>query len=316
MTLERGGGRTVALIASNASLVSPFFIAGHAPAIGSYMESSISWKVVRSADPIFGPAQDYRVRLRPDPANSSYPEVVSDAFSIVVETATDAPGSQIVIKKGDCIISSFLVVARPHDPTHVTIMVQVQNLRYSSSAGLQLHLIKNHLEFKFLRIPEMKSRTRWHTAAWSTTPRRRSRHQTTLRSSAPATRAPSPTRCSIARRPSSRRAGALDRALGPRASHLVSSRTPSCPEGQDGTKTEAASSPDGLRGGIPTTFHPPYRVAATGRRSPCGGILFGSLRLALAPCYAASQLESVVFAFRCVFGVGAVHRLPAGASGV
>ncbi len=164
VTLERGGGRTVAVIAPNASLVSTFFIAGHEPAIGSYMESSISWKVLRSADPIFGPAQDYRVRLRPDPANSSYPEVVSDAFSIVVETATDAPGSQIVIKKGDCIISSFLVVARPHDPTHVTIMVQVENLRYASSAGLQLHLIKNHLEFKFLRIPEMKSRTRWHTS--------------------------------------------------------------------------------------------------------------------------------------------------------
>jgi hypothetical protein len=164
ITLERSGGRTVAEIEPDALLVSTMFVKGHVPAVGQWMDGSLSWKVARSANPIFGPATDYRVRIRPDPPNASYPEVVSAPFAIVVETATDSPGSQLVIKKGDCVISSFLVVAKPHDPTHVTIMVQVQNLRYASSAGLQLHLVKNHTEFKLIRIPEMKSRTRWHTS--------------------------------------------------------------------------------------------------------------------------------------------------------
>ena len=164
ITLERSGGKTVAVIADKTTLVSTMFIMGHVPPVGAYMNSSISWQVVRSANPIFGPAHDYRVRLRPDPPSASYPEVVSPPFTIVVQTATDQPGSQIAIKKGDCILSSFTVVAVPHDPTHVMIRVEVQNLRYSSSAGLQLHLIKGHTEFKFIRIPQMNSRTRWHTS--------------------------------------------------------------------------------------------------------------------------------------------------------
>jgi hypothetical protein len=164
ITLERSGGKTVAVIADKTTLASTMFVMGHVPAVGAYVDSSVSWKVVRSANPIFGPAHDYRVRLRPDPPNASYPEVVSAPFSIIVQTVTDQPGGQIIIKKGDCILSSFTAVAVPHDPTHVMIRVEVQNLRYSSSAGLQLHLIKNHTEFKFIRIPQMNSRTRWHTS--------------------------------------------------------------------------------------------------------------------------------------------------------
>ena len=160
ITLERGG-RQVAVISAKASLVTRVFV-GRSPALGQFWDYSINWQVQRSGSPNFVPAQDYRVRLRPDPANSSYPEVVSDAFAIVVPTATDQPGNQMVIKKGDCVISSFRVVARPNDPAHVAIRVEVQNLRYASSAGLQLRLIKNHLQFKFVRIPEMRQRTRWH----------------------------------------------------------------------------------------------------------------------------------------------------------
>ncbi len=161
ITLERYG-RTVAVIKAGVSLVSTMWIMGHGPAVGGFMDSNLSWQVQRSADPVFGPGDGYRVRLRPQPANPSYPEAVSGAFAIVVQTATDQPGNQIAIKKGDCVISSFRVVARPNDPAHVAIRVEVQNLRYASSAGLQLRLIKNHVQFKFVPIPEMRQRTRWH----------------------------------------------------------------------------------------------------------------------------------------------------------
>ncbi len=162
ITLERGGAKTVAVIAQDILLVSTAFVKGHEPTVGAYMTYSIPWQVVRSANPIFGPAQDYRVRLKPIPAHPSYPEVVSPPFTIVVQTATDSPGGQIAIKKGDCVISSFTVVARPHDPGHLVIRVAVDNLRYTPAAGMQLRLIKNHVEFKFVRVPQIASRARWH----------------------------------------------------------------------------------------------------------------------------------------------------------
>ncbi len=160
ITLERGG-RQVAVISTKASLVTRVFV-GRGPALGDFWDYRINWQVQRSGSPNFVAAQDYRVRLRPDPADPSYPEAVSAPFAIAVLTATDQPGNQMVIKKGDCVISAFRVVARPNDPAHVAIRVEVQNLRYASSAGLQLRLIKNHVQFKFVRIPEMKQRTRWH----------------------------------------------------------------------------------------------------------------------------------------------------------
>jgi len=162
ITLERSGGKTVAMIAQDTSLVSTIFIMGHQPVVGQYMTSSIPWQVVRSANPIFGPAQDYRVRLKPNPPNPSYPEVVSPPFTIVVQTATDSPGNQIMIKKGDCIISSFTVVARVHDPGHLIIRVAVDNLRSTSAAGMFLRLVRNHLEFKLVRVPQIASHARWH----------------------------------------------------------------------------------------------------------------------------------------------------------
>ncbi len=161
ITLERGG-RTLTVIAQDVTLVSTMFIKGHIPAVGDYMNSSVSWQVARTADPAFGPAQDYRVRLKPNPPNSSYPEVVSPPFAIVAQTATDSPGNQIMITKGDCVISRFTVVAKPHDPGHLVIRVAVDNLRHSPASGMFLRLIKNHVQFKLVRVPQIASRARWH----------------------------------------------------------------------------------------------------------------------------------------------------------
>ena len=152
----------MAVISAKASLVTRVFV-GRSPALGRSWDDSINWQVQRSGSPNFVPAQDYRVRLRPDPANSSYPEVVSGAFAIVVPTATDQPGNQMVIKRRGLPSSppsgSWPV---PTIPPTWRSGSRCRNLRYASSAGLQLRLIKNHLQFKFVRIPEMRQRTRWH----------------------------------------------------------------------------------------------------------------------------------------------------------
>jgi hypothetical protein len=155
VVLERNG-QTVGILKPDALLVSTITIVGHGVATGGFFDFDLAWPVQAS------PGAGYRVRLRPQPPSSSYPEAVSGLFSIAAQTAEDQPGNQIALKPGDCALSVFRVVARPNDPAHVVIWVEVQNLRHAASAGLQLHLIKNHVEFKLDRIPEMKSRTRWH----------------------------------------------------------------------------------------------------------------------------------------------------------
>jgi hypothetical protein len=161
ITLERAG-RQVAVISSKASLVTRVFV-GRGPTPGTFWDYMIYWKVQRSGAPNFVAAHDYRIRLHPVPPDSSYPDAVSDQFSIVVETATDSPGNQIMIKKGDCIISSFTVALRANDPNHVIVRVEVKNLRSTSASGMQLHLAKNHLAWPLVRVPEIKAHARWQT---------------------------------------------------------------------------------------------------------------------------------------------------------
>jgi hypothetical protein len=159
--LERKG-QQVGLINPDVLLVSTLAIGGTNTPVGSFKEFSLSWVVQSSPGLHVAPSVGYRIRLRPEPPNPSFPEAVSAVFPILAQTAGDVAGNQIAIKPGECVISSFKVVARPNDPTHVAIRVEVQNLRYTSAAGLQLHLIKNHLELKMTRIPQMARRTRWH----------------------------------------------------------------------------------------------------------------------------------------------------------